>query len=311
MLKAGNRKAFTQQPHMRRNLKRQAIKSQGETEKPGLEAGLYLVATPIGHAQDITLRALAVLSQADIVACEDTRVTRKLFTLHNITPKKLISVHAHNERKSAEDILAAIENGKSVAYVSDAGLPLISDPGHILVDYLIEKEAPITSIPGANAALTALQLSGLGSGAFYFAGFLPPKTGARQKALQILAHIDAVLIFYEAPHRLVDTLADMKNILGNRAGALARELTKKHEEILRGDLENLCTQLSTREKILGECVIVLGPPAAEEAPSDDKVDALLKQALKTMSRRDAAHAVAEQTGLPKRVVYQRLLDEEK
>lgn len=275
-----------------------------------LRAGLYLVATPIGHADDISLRALAVLRYADIIFCEDTRVSQKLLALHGLPKKKLASLHAHNEAAMKEKILAAVQEGNIVALVSDAGLPLISDPGASLVEAAHEHNRHVTSIPGANAALTALQLSGLAIQPFTFLGFLPPKEKARRDALAVWRGVPTSLIVYEAPHRLCESLKSMQAVYGPRRAAVARELTKKHEEIKRGTLETLYTHYEAGP-VRGECVIVVAPPDDQARSADDhNLETLLKAARKTMSPRDAAFHVASQTGLKRRAVYQVLLDME-
>lgn len=281
---------------------------QDENEKGqgALSAGLYLVATPIGHAQDISLRALDVLDEADVIYCEDTRVSQKLFHMHGISFSRLKAAHAHNEEQAATAIVADIKKGMSVAYVSDAGLPLISDPGHVIVEKVLAEELPLTSIPGANAALTALQLSGLPAQPFYFVGFLPPKEKARGDALEALAKIPATLVFYEAPHRFAESLSSMAEALGNRRAAYARELTKLHEEVVRGHLPELAKSLSGKADVKGEIVVVVAPPE-EEVLDEKDIDAQLKAALKTLSPRDAAFDVAARTGLSKRALYQRIL----
>ncbi|NDE90030.1 MAG: 16S rRNA (cytidine(1402)-2'-O)-methyltransferase [Alphaproteobacteria bacterium] len=274
------------------------------------DGSLTLVATPIGNASDISLRALDTLRTADLIFCEDTRQTQKLLMMHGITGKKLVAAHAHNESHAASKILAEVEAGKQVAYASDAGLPLISDPGETIMQVMIDAGASVTSIPGANAALTALQLSGLPPLPFYFAGFLPPKTKARCDALKLLEKIPATLIFYEAPHRLSETLGDMLHVLGDRKAATARELTKMHEEIQRGTLATLFADAEKQERIRGECVILVAPysPETEQHDDADETDALLLQALKTLSPRDAAFDVAAKTGQQRRALYQRILE---
>ena len=272
------------------------------------KAGLYLVATPIGHARDITLRALDTLKAADIIFCEDTRVTSKLLTLHGIKGKKLVAAHAHNEKASAEAIAEHVRDGKVVAYASDAGLPLISDPGESIVTLLAEEGLPVTSLPGANAALTALQLSGLPAMPFYFAGFLPPKASARKRILDGMKNLEATLVFYEAPHRILDALTDIQSVLGNRQAALGRELTKLHEEVLRGPLDTIAAQLAKKTTIKGEIALAVAPASdAEEAIDQAEIDRLLLEARKTLSAKDAAAIMSGKTGLPKRELYQRLL----
>lgn len=285
------------------------------TDKPhGKQAGqahglLTLVATPIGNAADITLRALETFRDADIIFCEDTRQTQKLLRMHGITGKKLVTAHAHNEAAAGAKIIQMIKDSKNVAYASDAGLPLISDPGEGLVHQAIREGLNVTSVPGANAALTALQLSGLPPLPFYFAGFLPPKTKARQDALSALTALQATLVFYEAPHRLLETLHDMQHVLGNRLACTARELTKLHEEVRRDILSNLIQGVEQDERVRGECVIVLAPPSSTPIqPKQNDVDTLLLEALKTLSPRDAAFDVAAKTGLQRRALYQRILE---
>lgn len=281
--------------------------SREETLKKQLRAGLYLVATPIGHADDITRRALFVLAEADQLFCEDTRETGKLLQLLGIARKNLVALHEHNEREGAEKIIAAIKAGQRVAYVSDAGLPLVSDPGARLVAAVLAEGLYVTSLPGANAALTALQLSALPPQPFVFVGFLPPKATARKKELARWKPVPATLVFYEAPHRIKETLEAAQDVLGQRRAALARELTKKHEEVVRGTLAELVAHSAHREP-RGEYVLVIGPPEEDTAVPDEKtVDALLKKAATTLPPRAAAAAVAEATGLPTRALYQRLL----
>lgn len=273
-------------------------------------AGLYLVATPIGHAQDITLRALNMLRQADYLFCEDTRVSGNLLRLHGISAnKRLRNLHEHNEHEMALEIVKLIKQGKSIAYLSDAGLPLISDPGAFLVQQIVQHEMPVTSLPGANAALTALQLSGLPTDRFTFHGFLPAKAKARQEMLQKLATIPITQIFYEAPHRIEKSLTDMLAAFGPRQAVVARELTKLHEEVLRGSLDDLLRQIREKEKLRGEMVVVIAPAEKmQEAQQENDVDLMLREALKTMSARDAAFHVSSKTGLKRRAMYQRLVE---
>ncbi len=277
--------------------------------RPG-QGRLSLVATPIGNASDISLRALKTFQDADIIFCEDTRQTHKLLTIHGITGKKLAAAHEHNESFAAQKILAEINAGKNVAYASDAGLPLISDPGETIMRVMMEQGIGVTSIPGANAALTALQLSGLPPLPFYFAGFLPPRSKARKDALQALERLPATLVFYEAPHRLCETLDDMRHVLGDRPAAYARELTKLHEDVRRGTVSTLLEHARQQDRIRGECVIVLAPCAQDSTPHAhaDDTDALLLAALKTLSPRDAAFDVAARTGQQRRALYQRILE---
>lgn len=270
---------------------------------------LMLVATPIGHASDISLRALEVLRTADVIYCEDTRVTAKLLALHGLSGKKLVAAHEHNERLRAEAILQAIRAGQRVAYVSDAGLPCISDPGALIVQHMLMHGIEVQSVPGANAGLTALQISGLPTDAFYFAGFLPPKSKARRDVLQTLKPLRATLVFYESPHRVLATLEDMRVVLGNRPACMARELTKMYEEVRRGSLADIARMLGERESIKGEIVLVVGAfsDVEEEMVDQAEIDRLLLDARKTLSARDAAAIMSTRTGLPKRELYQRLM----
>ncbi len=269
--------------------------------------GLYLVATPIGNLGDISARAVDVLKSADTIACEDTRNTQKLLTLLGIAGKKLTAYHNFNAEKACPKILERLRNNEMVALVSDAGMPLVSDPGYKLVQECIDNGIYVTSVPGACAFLTALQLSGLPSHRFLFNGFLPPKTTARKKELEILANVPATLIFYESPQRLAETLADMADVLGNRQAAVVREITKKFEQTVRGTLSGLIDGYRQNGWPKGEIVIVVAPPAEEKAAPAD-IDAVIKQALETMTVKDAAAFAAQQTGAPKKDVYKRALE---
>ncbi len=269
--------------------------------------GLYLVATPIGNLGDISARAVDVLKSADLIACEDTRNTQKLLTLLGIGGKKLTAYHNFNTEKACPKILEHLKNGETVALVSDAGTPLVSDPGYKLVRECVDNGVYVTSVPGACAFLTALQLSGLPSHRFLFQGFLPPKTAARKKELAELARVPATLIFYEAPQRLEETLTDMVEVLGDRLAAVVREITKKFEQTVRGTFTDLLNNYARNGYPKGEIVIVVAPPAEEKtAPAD--IDAMLKQALLTMRVGDAAAFVAERTGESKKDLYRRALE---
>lgn len=269
--------------------------------------GLYLVATPIGNLGDISARAVDVLKSADLIACEDTRNTQKLLTLLGIGGKKLTAYHNFNAEKVCPKILEHLQNDEMIALVSDAGTPLVSDPGYKLVRKCVDNGIYVTSVPGACAFLTALQLSGLPSHRFLFQGFLPPKTTARKKELTELSRVPATLIFYESPQRLEETLTDMLEILGNRFAAVVREITKKFEQTVRGTFTDLLDGYAQNGYPKGEIVIVVEPPATEKA-APVEIDALLKQALLTMRVKDAAAFVAEQTGESKKNLYQRALD---
>jgi 16S rRNA (cytidine1402-2'-O)-methyltransferase len=275
-----------------------------EAPKPG--PGLYLVATPIGNLGDIGLRALGLLAGADCIACEDTRVTRKLTTHYGIaTP--LTPYHEHNAAEARPKILARIARGEAVALVSDAGTPLISDPGYKLVQAVQEAGYPVTAIPGASAVLAALNLAGLPTDRFFFEGFLPPKQVARQKRIAALAGIPATLVLFESGARLAASLADLAGGLGTRQAAICRELTKLHEDIRRNDLPGLARMYAEGGETRGEIVIVIAPPADEDAPADD-LDAMLRRALARVSVKDAVGEVALATGRPRREVYRRALE---
>ena len=265
-----------------------------------LAPGLYLVATPIGNLADITLRAIAVLSEADVIYCEDTRHSRTLVQHFGIRTT-LKAYHEHNAEAERPRIMAALERGQRVALISDAGTPLVSDPGFKLVREAAALGYDVISLPGPSAVLTALTSSGLPTDAFFFAGFLPPKQAARRTRLAELAAVPGSLIVFEAPQRTAETLADMVIVLGDRPACLARELTKLHEELRRGTLSDLAAGTAS-EALKGEIVIVVGPPAAAEA-TDADISTRLAAALETMSLKDAAKAVSDALGVSKARVY--------
>jgi 16S rRNA (cytidine1402-2'-O)-methyltransferase len=279
-----------------------------EDKVPGkpLAPGLYIVATPIGNLRDITLRALDVLKGADAVLCEDTRITSRLFSAYGID-RPLVAYHDHNARKVMPRILDRLRDGQVLALVSDAGTPLVSDPGYRLVRQAVKNGVAVTPIPGASAMLAALAVAGLPTDRFLFAGFLPEKSGARKRALEDVADIGATLVFYESPRRLAASLADMADVLGARDAAVCRELTKLHEEARRGPLDELARHYNEAGAPRGEVVVLVGPPAEAEEPVQD-VDALLRAALEETSLKDAAARVARLTGAPKREVYNRALE---
>ena len=282
------------------------LKASGEDAISKPPAGLYVIATPIGNLGDITLRALHTLAMADMVACEDTRVTGALLHRYGIK-KPLLAYHDHNADARRPEILKRLAAGEAVALVSDAGTPLISDPGYKLVQACRAAGHTVFALPGASALLTALCAAGLPTDKFMFAGFLPNKSAARQKALKDLAAMPSTLVFYEAPARLAATLDDMETVLGGaRKAAVARELTKLFEEIRDGTLAELAAQYRDKDSPKGEIVLVVGPPDDAALPAQD-IDGLLKKALKTMSVRDAVSAVAEATGAKKSAVYERAL----
>ncbi|MCB6179010.1 16S rRNA (cytidine(1402)-2'-O)-methyltransferase [Rhodobacter sp. Har01] len=271
--------------------------------------GLHLVATPIGAARDITLRALDVLAGADVLMAEDTRTLRHLMEIHGLAVGKrpLIACHDHNEAEAAERMLAALQAGKSVAYASEAGTPLISDPGFTLVRSAVSAGQPVHAVPGASAVLAALTLSGLPTDRFLFAGFVPTAAGDRARYLADLATVPATLVVYESPRRVARTLAEMARVFGpDRPAALCRELTKRHEEIRRGRLLNLAEELQGAEP-KGEIVLVIAR-APDRAATADEVRAALTNALKTMSVKEAVAEVAHHLGVPRKDAYRMALD---
>lgn len=273
----------------------------GQASPRSLSAGLYPVATPIGNLRDITLRALDVLAAADLIVCEDTRITRKLLTRYGITTKT-VPYNDHNAQRVLPNLIRRLNDGDSLALVSDAGTPLISDPGFKLVEAAVSENIPVYPIPGANAAIAGLVASGLPTDSFFFAGFLPPKQGARRTRLEELARIPGSLVFYESSGRLAASLSDMRDVLGARKAVVAREITKLHEEAIRGTLVHLAEIYEEQGGPRGEIVIVVGPPGAEIV-SDETVEQAIRDALQTMSVRDAASEVAAQTGRARREIY--------
>jgi 16S rRNA (cytidine1402-2'-O)-methyltransferase len=270
-----------------------------------LPAGLYVVATPIGNLGDVTLRALETLAGADLIACEDTRVTRKLLDRYGIaTP--LTPYHDHNAAEARPKLLARLAAGASIALVSDAGTPLISDPGFKLVRAAREAGLPVTALPGASAVLAALGGAGLPTDRFLFEGFLPAKEAGRRKRIDELKRIPATLVLFETGPRLAAALVDLADVLGPREAAICRELTKLHEQTLRGDLAMLARDIAAGDEPRGEIVIVIAP-AAETAAEPADVDALLRAALARVSVKEAVGEVAAVTGRPRREVYQRAL----
>jgi 16S rRNA (cytidine1402-2'-O)-methyltransferase len=269
-----------------------------------LAPGLHLVATPIGNLGDVTLRALATLAAADVVYCEDTRHSRTLLAHYGITAR-LEAYHEHNGERERPRILARLAAGERVAVISDAGTPLVSDPGYKLVRAAIEAGHRVTSLPGPSAALAALTTSGLPTDAFLFAGFLPVREGARRARIGELSAVPATLVLFEAPTRLAACLADLAAVLGPRRAMVARELTKRFEESVDGTLADLATTFAQREArgdLRGEIAIVVAPPGVR-AVTDADITAALAPALATMSVRDAAKAVATALAVPKSRVY--------
>jgi len=269
------------------------------------ESGLYLVATPIGNLGDITLRALEVLASVDIIACEDTRVTRKLMDRYGIETR-LTPYHEHNATEARPRLLARLADGQAIALVSDASTPLISDPGYKLVRAACEAGHTVTALPGPSSVLAALSVAGLPTDRFFFEGFLPAKQAARQKRVAELASIPATLVLFESGSRLAAALTDLAAAFGKRAAAACRELTKLHEEVRRGDLETLARDYTAGAESRGEFVVVVAPPA-DDGGTSDNIDELLLQALRRVSVKDAVGEVALATGRPRREVYQRAL----
>lgn len=276
--------------------------------KVPLAAGLHFVGVPIGTARDITLRALDVLASADILAAEDTRSLRHLMDIHAIplAGRTVIALHDHSKRGASDRLVAAMAEGKSVAYASEAGMPLIADPGFELGRAAIAAEQPVTCAPGPSAVLTALVLAGLPTDAFFFAGFLPNAKAARRTALEGLREVPGTLVFYESPKRLAAMLNDAADVLGPaRAGAIAREITKKFEEIRRGSLQELAAEFAG-ETVKGEIVVLIHRARSEKITELD-IEADLKTAFAAHSMRDAVDLVAKAHNLPRRQVYQMAL----
>jgi 16S rRNA (cytidine1402-2'-O)-methyltransferase len=282
-----------------------ATKAQPETAT----GCLYLVATPIGNLEDITLRAIRILKEADLIACEDTRQTQKLLHRYGIR-KELVSYHEHNELTRSPELVIELEQGAKVALVSDAGTPGISDPGHHLVTLCLRHHIPVVPIPGPSALIAALAASGLPTEKFLFVGFLPPRAGARRKALETLKHESHTLILYEAPHRVVETLADALEILGPRPAVIAREITKIHEEFLRGHLTELL-EAARKRAPRGEITLLIGPgdPQAQQVDSSVSLKQRVEQleAETGLDRKAALKQAARERGLAKREAYKQLL----
>ena len=267
--------------------------------------GLYIVATPIGNLRDITLRALDILQSADHILAEDTRQTQKLLNVYNIKAH-LTAYHDHNVAKMLPKVLSWLDSGKTIVQVSDAGTPLISDPGFKLVRAAIEHGHKIFPVPGASAPMAALVMAGLPSDKFLFGGFLPNKSAARRSALIEYLSLKATLIFFESPNRLVDSLHDVQSVLGDRPAVIAREITKKYEEARRGTISELIESCQASPP-KGEIVLLIGPPLEKQMWSREDVDTALKKKLPELGAKRASAEVAELSGWAKRSVYQRAI----
>lgn len=267
---------------------------------------LYLLGTPIGNLEDITLRALRVLREVDMVACEDTRQTQKLLN-HFDLPTKTISYHEHNEMTRAPELVLQMEQGARIALVTDAGMPCISDPGYRLVQLSVRHHIRVVPVPGASAVMAALSASGLPTHAFHFAGFLPPKSAARHRALEYLVDVPGTLVLFESPHRITELLAAVQEVLGDRPVVVARELTKLHEEYLRGRCSEVLEQLQSREKVQGEITVLIGEATepssssalaqAAQTPLVDRVAQLMS--TDGLSRMEALKRAARERGISK------------
>ena len=275
-------------------------------EAEPLAPGLHVVATPIGNMGDITIRALATLAAAETVLCEDTRTSGKLMERFSIKTR-LSPYHEHNAQKVRPEILARLQQGATIALISDAGMPLVSDPGYRLVKEAAELGIAVTAAPGPSAVLTGLALSGLPTDRFLFAGFVPQKQGERKRLFGDFAKLKATLIFFESPHRIVETLHDLAAALPGRSVAVTRELTKLHEEVLRGPASDIAAQLAARPSVKGEITLLVGPPQEEEAVSEEMLEEAITQALAGMPASKAASEVARRFDLNRQDVYQRIL----
>ena len=289
-------------------VKREYVVGGASMRARPLESALYIVSTPIGNLGDMTLRGIETLAGADILACEDTRVTRVLLDRYGIS-RRPVSYHEHNAAEAGPKLIAALLQGKSVALVSDAGTPLVSDPGFRLVGEAREAGIRVVPVPGASAVLAALAASGLPTDAFMFCGFLPVKHGQKQSKLESLKNIDATLVFYESPNRAAATLADMVAVFGEeREGALCRELTKAYETIVTAPLGELARQFDGEDRIRGEVVLLVGPPVGNAIPqSEEDIDRLLLSLAQELPPSKAAGEAARMTGGQKSLLYQRLM----
>lgn len=275
-------------------------------EAEPLGPGLHVVATPIGNLGDITIRALSTLASAETVLCEDTRTSGKLMERFAIKTR-LSPYHEHNAQKVRPQILERLRQGAAIALISDAGMPLVSDPGYRLVKEAVEEGIPVTACPGPSAVLTGLALSGLPTDRFLFAGFVPQKQGERKRFFAEFAKLKATLIFFESPHRIVETLEDAAGVLPHRSVAVTRELTKLHEEVLRGTALAIAAELKSRAAVKGEITLLFGPPEEEDMVSDEAIDEAITEALTSMPASKAAGEVAKRFSLNRSEIYQRIL----
>lgn len=271
-----------------------------------MAGALYLVGTPIGNLEDITYRAVRVLRECDAIACEDTRQTRKLLHHYGIA-RPVVSYHEHNENERARELAARMLAGEKIALVSDAGMPLVCDPGYRLVQAALGAGIAVYPVPGPSAVVAALAGAGLPTDAFHFGGFLPARPAQRVKALQALAQEQATLVFYEAPHRILETLADVETVLGNRPAVVARELTKLHEEFVRGSVSEVREELDSRDAVKGEITLLIGKAVRPAEPGGSLEEAVERHETAGLSRMQAIKAVARERGLGKREVYDKLL----
>lgn len=304
-----NRNMATSSHHAGK-LNQLAIKSNASSDNssPATHAGiLYVVATPIGNLKDMTFRAVEVLKSVDVIACEDTRQSRKLMQHYDIRVP-LVSYHEHNHKSRDEALIALMQQGKHIAVISDAGTPVISDPGASLVQQAHAAGIRVSPIPGASAVISAVSVCGLEAADFFMAGFLPAKGKPRKQAIQKLVHIPGNIVLYEAPHRLVQTLRDLAEALGDRLAFLAREITKMHESFYHGTLSELAS-LFEEKGVKGECVLVVSPAPIQTVTAEDwdeeTITTLLRDALSQMPAPKAAARIAEKTGLPRKTLYAR------
>lgn len=271
-----------------------------------MKGTLYIVSTPIGNLEDITLRALRVLKEVDFIAAEDTRWSSKLLNHYGIS-KPLISYWGEKEKIRSEEVLRKLIEGQSVALISDAGTPGISDPGSVLIEKAIAEDISVVSVPGPSAFIAAISLSGLLVKEFTFVGFLPPKKGERQRMLKDLSMEKRALVFYEAPHRILETIGDMVEIFGERKAAVVKEITKIHEESLRGSLAHVFAMLNDRT-IAGEYVIIVEGKKREEVSFEDALNEVKAMMKKGRGRKEAVRMISEQYGLSKRELYEKSLE---